>query len=331
MGPSVRRPPGGQPYNVTSSLSRSVASIKQPQLLELWSKMPVSVPFNSRPNFIIKWGPPASGKTTVIRRILPTLGWPAKSYINFSVDDPIEASSYFRNTSQNLAAKYLANTNKNQNSIVARLNRTTNANATAFGKVYRNVRGALNNNSLSFGRKLDKMMMDALKARMNITFETTGSTEDIFGQPAWPSWIWEKYRKETGRNLSDVYNVIIVFPLVPFEVLWERYRRRAARMFLNGKGFRFAASKRLLLSQYLTSYNNFLRNISSPEKMRKVIKIVVVPQSKLTVGRPKVWSPAPRGTNIQELKARLRSRNRQEIVNLVNKYINSIINNNVPV
>lgn len=302
----------------SASIRKSVSKIKENNLTRLWSttNTPISPPKNSKPNFIIKWGPPASGKTQGLKSTIEQLGAPLNSYINFSVDDPIEAATYFRNTTLRIANGYFKNVNKNENSIVKKLNGITNKNAETFRRVYGDVRKTRNNNGRTFGNKLNTMILAAMERRINITFETTGSSDNVWGVPAWPGWLWAKF-----PELSSVYNVIILFPMVPFETTWDRYRRRAAQMYLKRDGFRFAASKRQLFNLYFTSYVNFTRNMSSIAKMDKVSRVIVVPHK----GSPLEWKP---GAMASKGRAGLRTRNRQVMLDLVNKYIAHITNRN---
>jgi len=302
----------------SESIRKSVSKIKENNLTRLWSttNTPISPPKNSKPNFIIKWGPPASGKTQGLKATIEQLGAPLNSYINFSVDDPIEAATYFRNATLRIANGYFNNVNKNENSIVKKLNGITNKNAETFRRVYGDVRKTRNNNGRTFGNKLNTMILAAMERRVNITFETTGSSDNVWGVPAWPGWLWTKF-----PQLSSVYNVIILFPMVPFETTWDRYRRRAAQMYLKRDGFRFAASKRQLFNLYFTSYVNFTRNMSSIVKMDKVSRVIVVPHK----GSPLEWKP---GAMASKGRAGLRTRNRQVMLDLVNKYITHITNRN---
>lgn len=296
----------------------SVSKIKENNLTRLWTTVnrPISPPKNSKPNFIIKWGPPASGKTQGLKNVIGQLGVPLESYINFSVDDPVEAATYFKTETLRLANNYFKNVNKKENSLVKKLNGIVNKNAETFRRVYTQVRRTQNNNGRTFGNKLNAMILDAMEKRLNITFETTGSSDNVWGVPAWPGWLWTKFPK-----LSSVYNVILVFPLAPFETTWDRYRRRAAQMYLKRDGFRFAASKRQLFNLYFTSYVNFTRNLSSIQKMDKVSRVIVVPHR----GSPLEWKP---GAIATRGRAGLRTRNRQSILDLVNKYIEHITNRN---
>lgn len=304
--------------NQTTSLRESVSLLNNRAVAALWtgSNTPLSPPKNSKPNFIIKWGPPASGKTQSLKGLIAQLGSPLNSYINFSVDDPIEKASYFRNQSLRIANNYFKNLTKNENTLVQKLNRVTNANTEPFKRVYSRVRYAANNKGRSFGNKLNDLLFDAIDKRLNITFETTGSSKSVWDIPAWPGWIWTKY-----PNLSSIYNVVIMFPLAPFETTWERYRRRAVQMYLKREGFRFAASKRQLLDAYLTSYMGFIRNLSSVQRMAKVSRVIVAPHR----GSPLEWKP---GATLMKSRAGLRTRNRQVMLDLVNKYVDHILNKN---
>lgn len=329
--PSVRRYGNGIKYNPHTLLSRSVSQIKGPKLAQIWGPnenmytnqnerlgnvTPVN---NAKPNFIIKWGPPASGKgSDLVKRAISKLGHPLSSYIQFGVDDAVEATTYFQKVSANQAREYFKGM-KSANNMIAKLDTITQSNANMFGKTYSNARVARNNENKRFGNKLDEAMTRAIEEGRNITFETTGGAQSAAGAPAWPSWIWRG-----KRDFFQKYNLIIVFPMRPFLQTWMSYRKRAVDMYTKtGLGFRFSSTKSRLSQEYFNSYRNFERNLTSAEKMGLVTKVVVVPHK----GRALQWSP--RRTLHNSGRSGLRSRTRQAIIDLCRKYyLEHLMNNN---
>jgi hypothetical protein len=316
------------PYNASTSISRSVTKMTNNVLRSLWgppTRRPanvnsntlknISLPNNrSKANFIIKWGPPASGKgSDLVKNIIARMGHPLSSYLQFGIDDAIEPTNYFINESSRVASNYFGPIKGNENAMMEKLNKITEKNAGVFGGVYLNVRRAKNKNDYMLGNKLDKLLKAAIADRRNITFETTGGSENISAPPPWPSWIWA-----SNPSFFENYNLIVIFPMVSFTETWRRYRKRAIDMLKNGRGFRFASTKRQLYNSYWTAYINFRRNIVNTNKMAKVSKIIVVPYRKEAIE----WNPH----RVTADGAR-RSRKRQEIINLCDKYATQLITN----
>jgi hypothetical protein len=231
------------------------------------------------------------------------------SYWQFGVDDAIEFTNYFKTTSQALAkARFgeLASINNMMNS----LNGISNTNAKALGKPYANVRIAENSQGNKMSNKLDKMMKATITARQNITFETTGTLPGVTGTPRnietpWPAWIW----KNQANSFFSHYNLIIVFPMVPFKETWRRYRMRAISSYKRGEGFRFASSKNQLRNSYQQSYTTFYRNLTNADRMARVAKVIVLPYNQPALE----WNP-------QRLAGR-RSPQRQAILDVVREYV----------
>ena len=318
-GPSI-------PYNPASALGQSVSRVSNLNLKRIWRKTGPNTPPNrsnrmllrgvtplnqkTKRKFIIKWGPPASGKgSSLVKAAIARLGDPMSSYWQFGIDDAVEFTNYFKTVSQALAKERFGNLN-NINKMMNSLNGITNEAAMAFGKPYTNVRIAVNANGKVLSNKLNFMIKAAILANENITFETTGTLPGVTGAPRnietpWPTWIW----RNSANSFFSNYNLIIVFPMVPFKETWRRYRMRAISSYKRGEGFRFASSKNQLRNSYQQSYTTFFRNLTNAEKMARVAKVIVLPYNKSAIE----WNP--------QRVAGGRSPQRQYILNLVREYI----------
>jgi hypothetical protein len=301
-----------------SNIAQSINAMTNYKALRIWTAAPKGAAASlgrlpsyygvNKPNFIIKWGPPASGKgSPAVKAIIESLGYPPDTYINFNIDDIVEATNYFRAESMKRAQNYFNRKGVNstsENNIVNKLNNINKNNAKKIGGVYSNVRnGVGTNGKMKLGTKLSLLLEQAIKLRKNITFETTG-------MGGWPEWLFT----EKGLNKKD-YNIHIIFPLVPFSVTWERYRRRAARMFLAKSGFRFASWKDSARDQYKKSYDKFSKLIDQAREVGSLQTITVLPFQ-----GPPIRYTAPRNATNE---SRLRSRNLLSIKKEVANYKNT--------
>jgi hypothetical protein len=194
-----------------------------------------------KPIFVIKYGPPASGKGSgAVRQIIENLGQPLRSYMNFNVDDVVESTQYFNKTSRDLVNNLLVRPNSaNFNKF---LNKASVDEVAKFSKVYTDVRFAKNSSGRNIGAKMDDLLKRAVEKGVNITFETTGGG-------SFPSWIWGWLQKDLKK-----YKIVIVFPTVPFNEIWRRYKMRPTQQYLRGGGFRFASTKAQVRKVYRDSY-----------------------------------------------------------------------------
>jgi hypothetical protein len=196
---------------------------------------------SGKPKFIIKYGPPASGKgSAMVRSIIEKLGDPLNSYININVDDAVEATNLFKNKSRalvnNLAVK------PNSKDFNAFLNKASIKEVEKFSKAYTDIRFGKNSKGVDIGMKMDNLLQQAVAAHKNVTFETTGGN-------GFPSWIWSWLKS----NLKD-YQIVLIFPTVPFQETWRRYKSRPTKNYMAGGGFRFASTKQQLRQTYRSSY-----------------------------------------------------------------------------
>lgn len=243
-------------------------------------------PKGVRPKFIIKWGPPASGKgSQQMRETIASLGPSYDSYIHLNIDDLVESVTSFKVMTDAVlepvnGTKLTEKTNVELMNILEKL---TQNKINKLGKVYQNVRttpnksgenksgenkngenknGEKKKKGMSLDNKLDDILTQALQRGINITFETTG------GGSGWPHWIWRYFTKDIQK-----YDVIVIFPLVDFEETWTRYKSRAVQMYKTGRGIRFTVNKTVLKEIYQTSYRNFRNALTThiPTTVNKVI------------------------------------------------------------
>ena len=177
-----------------------------------------------RPKFIIKYGPSASGKgSAAVRRVIEGFGDPITSYINIGVDDVVESSQAFKNMSHAVIQKLVTSPSpKKFNNF---LEHATINQVKQFAKSYTNVRFGKNLNGKNIGAKFNIILAEALAAGKNITVETTGAFK-------FPNWIWLEYGEVLRQNKYEIY---LIFPLVPFQETWIRYKKRPINIYTKNK------------------------------------------------------------------------------------------------
>lgn len=262
-------------------------------------------PSQKKPIFIIKWGPPASGKSSPpIKNKILEFGYDLNSYLHLNIDDLVESTSAFQKSSSNLMRNKIKNV-MDKGAIEKFLNNANSESVAEFAKTYTNVRFTKNKNGKHLGHKMDNLLEQALQNKVNITFETTGA-----GRPGnnigtgWPEWLWKYFPS------IENYQVIIIFPVVDFETTWKRYKGRAANMYIAKRGVRFASTRNDLQENYKISYRNFLHAYEKNVMNGKVERIIVVENNGKNTNRTLE-------TNIGK------NTNETEIKNMINKYIQS--------
>ena len=246
-----------------------------------------------QPKLVIKYGPPASGKSSINHIVEQVGGDPVNSYININVDDAVESTEYFKRRSRIMIQRLVGNRNPTEQMLRNFLNHATNKEISKLGKVYTNVRGTKNLSGSKISDKIDGLIQKAVEAGKNIMFETTGSN-------AFPNWLFQYIQNSN-------YKAFIVFPMAPFQLTWQRYKNRPVRNYLTGGGFRFASSKSNLAQTYRLSYNHFINAFSNTRNpvYRYVNGVYMVPtrinrstinfNPKINVNRRRVnWGPALR-------------------------------------
>lgn len=176
-----------------------------------------------RPVFVIKFGPPASGKSTVDREC-----GVHKIDTHVGINDYVERNKGFVEESMSLARSTNA--------------RFDNKLAKRGFDVYQKYRRLYDNQH-------DHDLKRAVQQRQNVSFETTGTG-------GFPNWLW------THLDLS-AYDVVLMFPVVPAATAYQRYVQRAKRMLADKKGVRFGSTYPQFLAQYIKIYENFLNGYTS--------------------------------------------------------------------
>ena len=246
-----------------------------------------------QPKLVIKYGPPASGKSSTNPLVEQVGGDPIRSYININIDDAVESTEYFKRRSRIMIQRLVGNRNPTEQMLRNFLNKATNKEITKLGQVYSTVRKTKNLSGSKFSDKIDSLIQKAVNAGKNIMFETTGSN-------AFPNWLFQYIQ---GAN----YKTFIVFPMAPFQLTWQRYKNRPVRNYLAGGGFRFASSKGALAQTYRLSYDHFINAFSNTRNpvYRYVNGVYMVPtranrstinfNPKINANRRRVnWGPALR-------------------------------------
>lgn len=250
-----------------STLSEKLTNITENSLSKIFTlnrRKVNNLPTPTEPKFIIKYGPPASGKgSDAVKSLITSLGDPLNTYININVDDAVESTEMFTSSSRDLVNNIIKS--KNLTNFNKFLNNATPEQVAKFSKIYTNIRFGKNNKGRTIGNKMDNLLMQALKAKKNITFETTGGTK-------FPYWLWTDL-----QHLITGYKIVIIFPIVPFEETWRRYKMRPIQTYIKGGGFRFGSSKNQLRDTYSNSYKNFIKFINQPNKRLLIDKIYIVP------------------------------------------------------
>jgi hypothetical protein len=265
-----------------------------------------------QPKFIIKYGPPASGKGSgAVRSVIESLGDPVSSYININVDDAVEATKAFRNRSRALVNRLTVKPNSPD--FNAFLNRASTNEVAEFAKVYTSIRFSKNSKGLDIGAKMDNLLTQALKAHKNITFETTGGN----GFPTWiANWL---------GTLLKGYKIVVIFPTVPFEETWRRYKLRPTQVYKNGGGFRFASTKSQVRKIYRDSYL-FMSEALGTGKVNWIDEIYIVGHASPTplVVYPKRTQGQRQGQSVRNMLGEYVSR-----VNNMRFYNNTRVNKNI--
>tara|TARA_Y100000389_G_scaffold129703_1_gene127170 strand:+ start:1442 stop:2167 length:726 start_codon:yes stop_codon:yes gene_type:complete len=205
------------------------------------------------PIFVLKYGPPASGKgSKQVRDVIESFGFDIDTYVHFNVDDIVEGERRFVNNTM-VVVPTLFGPKNDANKI---LDEVTEKNVKPFSNVYLGIKKNLNVKA-----KITRLKDLAIEKRLNITYEMTGSS-------GWPTWTSDISRKG--------YKVKVLFPVIHFEDLWSRYKKRAIKMYKEGKGFRFGVVKKLgkhdrvyketMRETYVHSYNNMIAKLKKSVK-----------------------------------------------------------------
>ena len=254
---------------------------------------------NIKPQFVIKYGPPACGKgsdkvRSQINNIIPnyssykyknlpsskdsivkklsspnslnlfkkTKGKGDKNIANFNLNRLIEHDKDYIAKSRQLFQKLIKNRTVKQ--VSKELNTDSKFSKKGFN-IYSNVyRKGENSNGSYLWNGSDKAIENAKKSKKHIVAEVSGRKKLNDKSMKWMSL----------TNKSKVYHHTFIFPLVSFEELWNRYKRRALLSYLSSGPFRFFSTKKQLKEQYDHAMKAFLSVLDNP-KLRKTTFITI--------------------------------------------------------
>lgn len=247
---------------LSTKLQSQNVQINEQYLMSIFTKVKSlkEVPTQESPVFVIKYGPPASGKgSTHVKNVIARFGKSEKSYIDINVDDIVESlESYKTDSRKTLMNKGITQYTPFKN-IDELLNQTTNNNAKKYLKPYIDIRSRDNMKKLNKNKMtlVDRLIQKAIKGKKNIILETSGVS-------GFPFWIFSVFKG------LDFYNIHFVFPLIEMNEGWKRYKKRAIDSFLRGGVFRFGLSKEKYKEFYINSYNKFMAGKEILKKLEKI-------------------------------------------------------------
>ena len=191
---------------------------------------------NLIPKMVILYGPPGSGKSSILKYLKENLkiDLPVKILID---DIVIKTSGYEEitddiiNKHAELSAKITSSTDKEE------LDKILNRLLTDVYNKFRRLKGCGDDIS-------NKLLEESLKARKNIIYEGTGRNSSI----DWLLNVCDRAKKEK-------YDVIIIFPFVKLDILKERVKKRYGKIS-SSKEPRLIDDN-LLTSTFQESHNNF--------------------------------------------------------------------------
>ena len=254
-------------------IENKIINLSNEKLLKIFTKGEYTnmnlIPTNitQKPIFVIKYGPPASGKgSSKVNEIIKKQGPALSTYIEVNVDDIIESNiTDFTNESRKVIENMLKNRQKKS------INNMTNTNydknlVSKLSAAYIGIRfGRKNKNGKKIGNRMDTVMSDAFTKGKNMIFETTGGTGTF-------DWLFTDNKYQGIRK----YKIILIFPIVKKETMWERYKKRAIRTYKNDKGFRFTTTKEQIFESYEESYKNFINIVNDSNMKTKINEIHIV-------------------------------------------------------
>lgn len=225
----------------------------------------VPAPSGGRPKLIIRYGPPASGKTRLLETVKTNLGIndPPNSFIKIDVDSIVESLQYFKQHTRNIANRFIFKGVTNKSKLMNELNRITPLQTVQIKNAYFRTRKAKNSSKKTISSKDTLIMEMAIEKGKNLTIETTKAD---FG------WVFDKFGPQLEHHN---YIIIVAFPIPPFEELWKRYRERAINSYLSGGPFRFFSTKSSLNNAYTKSKKDFVSIFTKPTYMRYINHIVI--------------------------------------------------------
>jgi hypothetical protein len=201
---------------------------------------------NKNPHFIIKYGPPASGKgSSAVKKEIENLGISINDCIIFDTDKVIESLQNYRNETFNLYSK----TDKSSlDNIMPELS-----------KIYFEKRTTKNKSGKSISNKMDNLFMKSMQARQNIIFETTGQNFNDYNPIIWVLDMLKSAQKKYPD--SKPYLITVIYPVVNEEIIYKRINSRTGSQLSRNPPFYRTISKKDLKKHIDNCKLNFYFNI----------------------------------------------------------------------
>ena len=228
---------------------------------QLYKKLP-SIDKNNFPFFIIKYGPPSSGKGSKnVQDEIEKLGVDINTCIVFEVDRIIESLLNYRTETYKIYKNYTNHKLSKENVF----NKTSD--------IYMDKRaGIRRENKERMMDKMDRILEEAIKDRKNIIFETTGG---IYKQENPIQWILNLIDTIEKKNkIINKYKRIIIYPVVSDNELLRRASQRAEKQIKRNPPFFRGISKNDLIQQIKNSKQNFSTHMIDLLFLGKIDKII---------------------------------------------------------
>jgi len=186
-------------------------SSEQINCLTTGGKTIESLPEETTPIAVIKYGPPGSGKgSPVVTNQIEALGVPIDNYVNINVDDIVEHVKKYRKNTVTLR-------NRKNKGLISNGNMYTQLATTYFA-----TRTVKNASHKSIDDKLNTILLNAIGGHKDIIFETTGSRYN----GAHPfKWLLDMLHAKGG------YTIVVIYPILATETLIQRVISRAEKQY----------------------------------------------------------------------------------------------------
>lgn len=199
-----------------------------------------SVSGDKSPFLIIKYGPPASGKSSEnVQKEIENLKLDIKDCIVFEIDRIIESLKNFRSESYSV----YKNSDKSNNNKMKELSRI----------YFTKRQNKKINSDNSIDKKFENLIVTAIRDRKNIIFETTGGLFNDYNPIKWLFDIVNNNKKEDELP----YYIALIYPILPENLIIERVIKRSKEQVKRNPPFYRAMSEDNLKEQIINAKNNF--------------------------------------------------------------------------
>lgn len=191
------------------------------------------------PVFIVKLGPPASGKSSIVEKckctIMKNNNKPCQNLKveQIGINNFVEQNNEWKTKSTNLFKKIKNNNTKLQNSNTTR----------EFQNLY-----------MQAARKYyfshDQELKNAIVKGKDIAYETTGKNGLMYIF----KWL---FSNEFPNNITT-YQIVLALPQIDVNTAYNRYVNRATKSAMSGNGFRLMSTK----SQYMELYDSIYKRFN---------------------------------------------------------------------